>query len=333
MIRQIVFGAASLGANQQQLLKEVGLSTEDLMQSDQKLEWQKGIEVWKVALSATGDPFLGLRIGQQTTTAMSGLVGHIMERSQTLFEAAQVLQNHLKLVNEMFLFRAQIESSYFILTIEPIDLWKLSSPETARQAVDLSFSSILHIARLLTAKAVFPLRVEFTANHPQNIAPYQAVFQTELKFNQAQNRLLFKAQDAMVPIISYNPEILGVLRKIASEKLQELDHCLSQSAAVEKWIAENWQKGLPTIQELAISMNVSIRTLQRRLKEEGASFQGILEKVHQQISLSLLENTGLTVNEIAFKLGYADPHAFRRAFKRWTGKNPLAVRKNRSGIS
>ena len=328
MIRQILFGAESLGAELQDLLEEVQLSEAGLADTEQKLSWQKGIKVWEAVLAKTADPDFGLHIGQQVTTSMAGLVGHIMERSRNLFDAAQALEKFQPLANEMFVVRCRMESRHLIVNIQPVDLWKINSPETARQAVMLSFASVLHIIRLLTGKTIKPERVEFSSAPPENQEEYKAFFNAELKYFQQQDRLFFREQDALSPVIGYHQEILDTLTGIASGKLREHQEGAEVSVAIEKWISESRQQGYPQIGEVADGMHMSVRTLQRRLREEGTGFQQIVERCHQQSGISLLKNTSLSVNEIALMLGYADAHAFRRAFKRWTGKNPLEFRKS-----
>lgn len=330
MIRQILFGAAGRGADLQELLKEVGLTEADLANSGFKLPWQEGIKVWEAVLVVSGDPAFGLHIGQSVTTSMAGLAGHMMERCKNLFESSQILEKYLPLANEMFVFRSGMEGRHLVVNIQPIDIWKIHSPETARQAVDMSFSSILHIIRLLSGRSLKPERVDFSANPPEEMGEYQAVFQTELKFKQSENRMLFKESDALSPVIGYNQEILETLQEIASGKMLAFEREQEVRVAAEKWIAENWQKGFPQVGELAEVLHMSVRSLQRRLKEEGTSFHRIVEEVHEQIALSLLRRKGFTVSEVAFMLGYADAHAFRRAFRRWTGKSPREARKGRA---
>lgn len=326
MIRQILFGAEGLGADLQELLKEAQLSESCIADTERKLSWQEGIKVWELVIARTADKDFGLHIGQHVTASMAGLVGHMMERSKNLFDAAQVLEKYLPLANEMFEVRCRMEKKQLVVNIQPIALWKINSPETARQAMMLSFSSILHIIRLLTGKSIQPERVEFSTFPPENLEKYKAVFKSELRFNQQEDRLLFKESDALTPIIGYNQEILTALTEMAEGKLLEQQAELRVGPSVEKWISRNWQKGYPQIAEVAEALHMSVRTLQRRLQEEGTSFQQVLEECHQQIGTSLLKNTLLPVSEIALMLGYADAHAFRRAFKRWTGKNPLEFR-------
>jgi AraC-like DNA-binding protein len=70
------------------------------------------------------------------------------------------------------------------------------------------------------------------------------------------------------------------------------------------------------------ALHVSPRQLQRKLKEEGLTFQQITESVRLELALGMLRNRNLSINAIAYRLGYAEPSVFRRAFKKWTGSTP-----------
>lgn len=327
MIRQIVFGAHNMGLDLQEILDDVGLSESDLANSNAKLHWQQGIKVWQKVLSATADQDFGLKVGQYVTTSMAGLVGHIMERSKNLFDASQVLQEYLALANEMFIFHSELKNRHLVIFIHPIDIWKINSPETAHQAVIMSFSSVIHIVRLLTGQHIKPQRVDFSFPQPENIEAFRALFQSELRFNQRQDRMFFKESDAFTPVIGYNQEILDTLLGLASQKLKELKQQPSTRSIVEKWVFKNWQKGFPHISRVSEDLHMSVRTLQRRLNQEKTTFHQIVESCHEQIAMPLVKNTSLPIGDIANMLGYSDSHAFRQAFKRWTAKNPLEIRK------
>ena len=82
----------------------------------------------------------------------------------------------------------------------------------------------------------------------------------------------------------------------------------------------------PTIEQVAANLNLSVRTLQRRLKEEGLTYKIVLDELRKQFALDYIKNKELSVKEIAYLLDYAEPSSFIRTFKRWTGKSPNVYR-------
>lgn len=85
------------------------------------------------------------------------------------------------------------------------------------------------------------------------------------------------------------------------------------------------------IDQLAREMKLSRQTLYRRLKAEGATFEEVLDRLRRRLALRLVRE-GLPVKEVAYRLGFSDPAAFSRAFKRWTGKSPQALRGAAGGL-
>ena len=95
---------------------------------------------------------------------------------------------------------------------------------------------------------------------------------------------------------------------------------------VRAFLLEEVQRGAPTLQTAAAHLRTSPRTLKRRLQEEGTTFQDLLDSVRCDLAKRYLEEPRLALGEVSFLLGFSEPSAFHRAFKRWTGKTPLAYR-------
>ena len=85
-------------------------------------------------------------------------------------------------------------------------------------------------------------------------------------------------------------------------------------------------EAVPSLDAVAKALGVSARTLQRQLRDERTSFAAVLAQLRQELAPSLLRDGRLAVSEVAFLLGYEDPSAFRRAFRRWFGRSPRAFR-------
>jgi len=102
----------------------------------------------------------------------------------------------------------------------------------------------------------------------------------------------------------------------------------AQPTWVERLVAElaSLEDGAPTFAFVAAKLAVSHRTLRRRLQAEGASYSKLLAAVRLEAARRCLANDNLTIDEIAYQLGYTEPTNFRHAFRRWTGCSPSAFR-------
>ena len=113
---------------------------------------------------------------------------------------------------------------------------------------------------------------------------------------------------------------------ILQEKLAAMEGQLGFATIVKQSIINLVKPQFPTIEQVAANLNLSVRTLQRRLKAEGLTYKAVLDELRRQFALDYLKNDALSIKEIAYLLDYAESSSFVRSFKRWTGKSPQEFR-------
>jgi AraC-like DNA-binding protein len=322
VVRDIIFGAVRFGADLEVLLQKLDINLEDLDKTEEIFDFEKGHEVWQEALALTKDPYLGLHIGEMTTTSIVGLVGYLMQSSPNLLTAFAHLEKFSKTVTEMFFYHCKVIDKQCTITFEPIDFWQQNYPETARQAVEQAMAGSLNVCKMLVHKPITPITANFTYTRPKNTSEYQRVLGCELNFSQKENSLVFRLADFKKNIIGYNQELMQLFEQHLQENLQKLSLQESFTSKVKKIILQNFDNQVYNLDEVATILNLTNRSLQRKLKEEDTHFQAIVDEVRENFALNLIKYKMFTINEIAYKLGYNEPSAFRRAFKRWTGTNP-----------
>lgn len=129
-----------------------------------------------------------------------------------------------------------------------------------------------------------------------------------------------RAPDRPSPFMALLGELAGAIERGAARKVSSFRRDVE--AVVEPLLAE----GDANIDRVAREMGVSRQTLYRRLKAEGATFEQLLDELRHRLALKLLRDQHLPVKQAAWRLGFSDPAAFSRAFKRWTGTAPSVVR-------
>jgi len=127
------------------------------------------------------------------------------------------------------------------------------------------------------------------------------------------------------PLVSSDPELLQILTRAAEELAKRAPVPPTLAAQVGRVLAESLRSGEATIGHVAKRFGMTERSLQRRLKDEGVSFNTVREDVRKQLARRYLDDK-LAIAEISFLLGFSEPSAFFRAFKRWTGMTPLEAR-------
>jgi AraC-like DNA-binding protein len=140
------------------------------------------------------------------------------------------------------------------------------------------------------------------------------------------NAIVFRAEDAQRPFVTRNAELLAMLAPQFEEELKQESGDEQFAERVRLAIQQKLTGRRPTIEDIADALHVSSRTLQRRLQDEGFSFQRVLEGARHQLARHYLNNSVLELNEAAYLLGYEDGNSFIRAFRTWEGVPPARWR-------
>lgn len=199
--------------------------------------------------------------------------------------------------------------------------WTLASEKEPEVLVDLCFAWIVTIARLGLGKAVHPKRVEFQRQNA-NAALYEAYFACPVHFDATENVLVFEQDIMDTPFVTYNAELLSMVApQLEAELRQQLKekNLREQVKGVLKRLIAGQR---PVIRDVARELRTSTRTLQRRLTEEGVTFQQVLEEARRELARHYLLHSSLELNETAYLLGYEDANSFFRAFHVWEGATP-----------
>lgn len=200
-------------------------------------------------------------------------------------------------------------------------IWLLAHEEEPPILVDVCSAWIAGIGQRGIGRPLNLKRVELQ-RAPAHQEMYEAHFHCPVKFKSNQNALVFSNADMELPFVTFNPDLLAsVTPHLEAELAQQLvDNTFTKHS---KGILKQLLAGQrPGIQDLARELHVSTRTLQRRLTEQGISFQRLLEDARRELARHCLLHSSLELNETAYLLGYEDANSFFRAFHHWEGTSP-----------
>ena len=199
--------------------------------------------------------------------------------------------------------------------------WLLADEEEPAMLVDVCFAWILTIARRGMGRSINPKRVEF--QRPETYrGVYERHFHCPIKFKAAQNVLVFNKADVDADFATYNADLLAA---VAPQLEAELKQQLAENDLREqvKGTLKRLLAGQrPAVQHVARELRLSTRTLQRRLTEDGVTFQQLMEEARRELARHYLLHSSLELNETAYLLGYEDASSFFRAFHDWEGTSP-----------
>ncbi|MFG1463639.1 AraC family transcriptional regulator [Xanthobacter sp. DSM 24535] len=190
---------------------------------------------------------------------------------------------------------------------------------------------ILHgIACWLVGRRISLRLVDFRCPEPERGAEYRQFFGAPVGFGQGLSRLAFDAEFLRLPVIRNEKALKEFLQRAPANILVRYRHDAGLTAGVRRRLREASPAAWPRFEELARQMRLPASTLRRRLREEGQSYQAIKDEIRRDRAMALLADGARPVAEIAEVLGFAEPSAFHRAFRKWAAMSPAAFRRSRN---
>lgn len=182
----------------------------------------------------------------------------------------------------------------------------------------------------LTGRPLQLSRVEFAGDEPANPSRYRELFGCPVLYRQPANLMVFDSACLRLPIVHTEQSVDDFIRTAPYQLLTMTPERYSRSLVtrVRALIGHDFSGGFPGFERISRALNMSAPTLRRRLKKEGTSFQQIKDECRREAACKYLEQPDLPINTVAERLGFTDPSAFHRAFKKWTGVTPGAWRES-----
>lgn len=314
------------GCDGQALLQAAGLELSALDDPDARYPMEKTARLWQLAVEATGDANFGLKVASQVSQATFHALGPTLSVSATLGEAFDRIVRYFRLVSDAaeLDFRQQGTEYHFTMHVST------GHAKPATEALDAFTSLLIRSCRSLAGREFAPLRIEFQRPKPANRAEFDHLLRAPLLFGMDKNRIIFDAADMEKPLEGANPGLARFFDEIASKYLARFDQ-ENILARVKVTLIEQLSNGEPDQEEVATSLGMSARSLQRKLAEELTTYSEILDNTRHELALSYLKMPGYTVAEITYLLGFSDTSSFSRAFRRWTGIPPAQYQRMQPG--
>ena len=162
---------------------------------------------------------------------------------------------------------------------------------------------------------------------PEFVAGIRHFFPCPVLYEQPANTITFSARHLEAELIRDEVQLSEFLKLapyyIVIEPLASIS---SITHRIREILGSDFRQEMPSFEELTGLLNMSARTLRRRLEKEGTSYQRIKDNARRDVAISLLSRDRLTVSEVAEQIGFSDPSAFHRSFKKWTGQSPGSYR-------
>jgi AraC-like DNA-binding protein len=316
LLRGLVHAASTVGVDRDALLGRIGVAVEAL-EHDTSIPTPVFAHAWHVAPELSGDPLFGLHAGEHAELGSYDILDYLFLTSATLGDACRALERYYPIVTEVWKLDLIVdgELARFRLWVPP------EVVEPLRHAWDYFFSGSFKRIRSALAGAK-PLAVHLMRSAPDDASEYERVFDCPVTFGHPVGEFVFDAPLLDRRLATANATLHRLVRRHAEELLARVPgerDLLARATALLPALLD--RHGL-SLAHLADELGVGERNLQRKLAEHGITYKELVQRVREEQALRGLEARAVTVQELAYTLGFASTAAFSRAFKRWRGVSP-----------
>ena len=317
--------AATRGGDLPALLACAGVDPATLDDQDNRIPFAQYKTLMGAAQLMCADPALALHYGEAVDMSEISIVGLIMNASATMGDAFAQMQRFGRLALEV---EGVSDGARFAMVTRHGQLWMQDTRANPNDFPELTESAFARLVcgprRFLATPHV--LEIHMTHPAPSYRAEYERVFQCPVTCASDWNAMRIDPQITTAPVALQPRYVFGVLTARADALLKELEQAQTTRGRVERLLLAILHTGDVSADALASAMGFSRQTLFRRLRAENATYEDVLDELRHRMALHYLHGRKVSVNETAYLVGFSEPAAFSRAFKRWAGKTPQEAR-------
>ncbi|PMY43998.1 MULTISPECIES: AraC family transcriptional regulator [Pseudomonas] len=325
-VHSLADAVRSHGLDPQPLLEQYGLDAARLAEAGARLSIPRYMRLGHAAIQLTGDPALGLRMGQLSRLSQAGLAGVTAAQAPTVREAARCLTRFEALYGSNYRgqssFHEDADGAWLrFYSISPYNAYN-------RFVVDSILAGWLQQLGSLGAP-VKAERIEIEFAQTDYRDRYNNLGDCPIQFGAEHNQLRLSQATLAQRNVEHCPSTWRHLLQLCERELEQLTRTRSLRERITQLLGPLLNGGRePDLEEVATRLKLPTWTLRRKLAEEGTQFRAILNDTRRDLAMTYIRDTELAFGEIAYLLGFASAEAFQRAFKRWSGQTPGEFRRS-----
>lgn len=304
-----------------EVLAGTGLTAADLADPEARVSYRQRIRQLENVIDRV-PPGTWLDWSNEVSISDFGLLGYAMMSSATLEKAIQIAVKYHKMAGAMFELIFVKENEDAVLRLDHL----LAGGTVGQMVVEQLFAGITPLMELLTGQPFQPNVIYFNHAEPPYSAKYASVFGCPIRFDERYSEYRFNSAMLQRPLAEADANTA----RICEESCRKL---LNQMEIEEDIVSRichlllSTPGEFPKLDVIASNLSIGTRTLRRRLKSLGTSYQRILDDVKKELAMEYLQTTALSIQEISDLLGYSEVTNFRRAFVKWTDVSPYQYRR------
>ncbi|MEE4143620.1 MAG: AraC family transcriptional regulator [Halieaceae bacterium] len=309
------------GIDPLEIMEQVGIDLARGADPDWRVSRADFGELMTRCVEDSGEEAFGLLASEQLQPQVLHSLGLAWLASDTVYDGLQRLQRFSALVSSGIVLRLEEEG-------ERVHLHLSTAPGLAPvvpASEDYAVGVVTRMCRLTLGEFLAPVIIRMRRTPPAQPERWEYLLSSRVLFADEDPRVTWSRADIMEPLVTGDPQLARINDEHSAAYLDSFMARSTTREVVDK-IIERLPDGAPNQPQIAAALHVSNRTLQRKLREEGNSFTGLLQDTRLQLARKYLSSPGRSVVETAYLLGFSEPSTFSRAFKRWTGQSPAEYR-------
>jgi AraC-like DNA-binding protein len=311
---------AELGVEPAGLLAEFGLTPAQFNEPERAIALETRSRLLARCAQVARCPHFGLLVGQRGSTSVLGPVGFLMQSAPNLRAALEIGTRQLRLHNPGGTIAYAESGSFCTFSFTILG----PGYDGDEQSLDMALAGMFIVMRTLCGNHWQPVEVHLAHSQPRNVAPFRRLFQAPVAFDSDETALVFRSQWLDRPLATADPFLHLLMKQYVRDT--ELVPGEALTDQLRRVLPSLVTKGHATPALAARRLGLGVRTLNRRLAEEGLSFSRLHDESRYSLARQLLRNTRMPAGQVATRLGYAHASAFTRAFRHWSGEAPAKWR-------
>jgi len=328
-IATVIEALAAEGIPAEAVLADVGLSPDELLSPATKVSAAQVLQIYRNAIRLSGDLLVAYRVGARFSITTYGIYGFAALSSPSFRETAAFAVAYHQLAAPVIQvdFREAAATAAWIVT--PLPSAEIDAP-LSEFIVRLHMAGFLSLHRKLMGTAFKPARVEYALPQLPGGHDETAIFDCPVLYGHRENRFVIDSAWLDRQPDFGNDFVYAEFRRLCDDLLRQVEAGSGIAGQARKLILAGISRP-GGIEHVARSLNMSGRSLRRRLRAEGTSFRRLADEMRVQLAITYVRDSDLSIEDIAFALGFSDAASFRHAFRRWTKATPRDYRNGRIG--
>jgi AraC-like DNA-binding protein len=326
VVRSLLLAVEQAGCRAQPLLRAAAVDPAELAVDEGRLARSRVYQLCELALAATHDPAFGLHWAERLGETAFAPISHLLAHSASLRQGLASLERFYPLLSDEMSYRVVEQRDRVIIHLRPV----AGESRCMQQFLaEMTVAGLFRVIRHLSPH-VRPALTSFEYAAPAHQAEYKRVFEGAVLFEQPFTGIVLDRTVMDAPAPHQDADVLEALEALGERRLLSITERAPYALRVREFLVQEGWRRQADMKAAAQALGLSVRSLRRRLGDEGKGYNDVACEALAIVAKHLLRDRGRSIKETAHDMGFADASTFHRAFRRWTGTTPSVHRKSQS---